>query len=95
MTAIDRAFSDERLEKTLTNSTYGVESWRLNLPALTDSLPGGSYKLGGTFDVNFDESFKKLSSEEQQEIEQYYCTKVSAIGNKWRDRFPRAFGQLK
>lgn len=92
--AIDRAFSEERIDETLRNSTYGVSDWRLNLPALTDAFPGGAYSQGGRFDVNFELSFKALPVGDQGEVEEYYRTKVTAIGQKWHDRFPKAFGKL-
>ena len=92
--AIDRAFSEERIAETLRNSTYGVADWRLNLPALTDSLPGGAYSQGERFDVNFESSFKALPIEDQKDVEGYYRTKVTAIGQKWKDSFPKAFKGL-
>jgi hypothetical protein len=93
--AVDRAFGEGRIEETLRNSPYGVADWRLNLPALTDALPGGSCAPGERFDVNFQLSFNALPIGDQKEVEEYYGARVSAIDQKWHDRFPKAFGKLK
>jgi len=94
--AIDVAFSDARLERTLREAALGIKNWRFNLPSLNLVPPAGPFASGGrTSDLGFQGSFDELSEAEKRDVESYYDRKVSEIDQQWHGRFPMAFGKPK